>query len=293
MEEQEIEQQTEETQSTGGFAGDDTQEQNSESSEQQTSEDSEQVTEEPDDGVDEVDLFRNKYHSEKKKRKYIYAERKKLERENEELKQYLGNAAHSHTNLKIENLKKDLDQAKNIKSLALDEGDKTTFLEAEDIHQRILYDLKELEKSLPDENDEYHKEDDDLDNSDQPFSQEQIENAEEWIADRQELVRGSSTYNPKLEKGVTEFINALEENLIREGQQDRILSESYFDVIDTYLDSLKVKKREKRYTSSNVGAVRNNFSANGKKTVRLSEKERELASSMGMTEADWISRKYK
>ena len=45
--------------------------------------------EEKEEELSDADLFREKYYQEKKKRKGVYADRQKLEQENEELKKYL------------------------------------------------------------------------------------------------------------------------------------------------------------------------------------------------------------
>ena len=101
----------------------------------------EEKEEEPSD----ADLFREKYYLEKKKRKGVYADRQKLEQENEELKKYLQNTISSNAELYKNNLMSDLEKIKGLRKQALLGEDPDLLIEADDLYYKALMKLNEFE----------------------------------------------------------------------------------------------------------------------------------------------------
>ena len=250
--------------------------------------------------VNEADLFREKYYQEKKKRKGVYADRQKLEQENEELKKYLQNTITSNAELYKTNLMSDLEKIKGLRKQALLGEDADLLIEADDLYYKALMRLNEFEsnyaqnaKKEPDEQDlpeEAVKTKEDINKIDD----EVLENAQEWVNNRPELIEGTKEYNPRVQKALATFIEEFDSELKKQGRAKDILSEDYLDVLDEFVDSIKVEKPKSGYKTSSAGGVRNNFSANtgnGTIQVKLDPWERNYARELGLSEKEYL--KYK
>ena len=124
---------------------------------------------------------------------------------------------------------------------------------------------------------------------------EVFDNAKEWLNNRPELIEGSKEYNPRIQKALATFIEEFDGELRRQGRAQDILSEDYLDVLDEFVDSIRVEKPKSGYKTSSVGAVRNNFSSNsgGGNTiqVKLESWEKDYAKNLGISERDYLKAK--
>ncbi|HNU60776.1 MAG TPA: hypothetical protein PKL04_01100 [Methanofastidiosum sp.] len=254
----------------------------------------EEKEEEPSD----ADLFREKYYQEKKKRKGVYADRQKLEQENEELKKYLQNTISSNAELYKNNLISDLEKIKGLRKQALLGEDPDLLIEADDLYYKALMKLNEFEanrgKFVQDEPEEEVETKEIPENAKQ-LDDEVLDNAKEWLNNRPELIEGSKEYNPRIQKALATFIEEFDGELRRQGRAQDILSEDYLDVLDEFVDSIRVEKPKSGYKTSSVGAVRNNFSSNsgGGNTiqVKLESWEKDYAKNLGISERDYLKAK--
>ena len=250
---------------------------------------------EGEESVNEADLYREKYYLEKKKRKSVLADRQKLEQENYQLKNALDGTIDSNTKLYARDLYNDLEKAKSLKKQALLGDDPDLLLEADEIHQKLLHKVNEFEsyvsKNSPPENDT---------DSEKPTGpvedyEEQIKltNAQEWLDEHPELVPDSGSFNPKIQKELGAFINKFDRELRKEGREDEILSQPYLDVLEEFVDSVKIAKPKDGYTTSNVGGVRNSFSNGSSGTIKvtLTDFDKNYAKNLGITEKEYL--KYK
>lgn len=274
-----------------------------ETDDQETTEDEEpvekaEVVEE--EVVNEADLFKDKYYAEKKKRKSLYADRQNLEDENKELKRVLGGTITTNAELYGRDLYNDLEKIKNIKKQALLGEDADLLLDADEIYQRTLYKINEFESAQArnglhsDEHDTIGSAHDRENYQEQLAKQELDRKSQEWLNERPELVEGSSRFNPKIQRELAEFIEQFDSELIRNGREDEILSDAYLDVLDEYVDKVKVNPKKDGYTTSKVGGVRNNFSngTSGTNTkITLTAFDKSYAKNLGISEKEYL--KYK
>jgi len=250
--------------------------------------------------VNEADIFKDKYYAEKKKRKSLYADRQNLEDENKELKKILGGTINTNAELYGRDLYNDLEKIKNIKKQALLGEDADLLLEADEIYQRTLYKINEFE-SLQARNASHLDDQEDIGSAhDMENYQVQLEQQElarksqEWLNERPELVEGSSKFNPKIQRELAEFIEQFDYELRRNGKEDEILSDAYLDVLDEYVDKVRVNPKKDGYTTSKVGGVRNNFSNSvpGASTkITLTAFDKNYAKNLGISEKEYL--KYK
>ena len=254
----------------------------------------EEKEEEPSD----ADLFREKYYQEKKKRKGVYADRQKLEQENEELKKYLQNTISSNAELYKNNLMSDLEKIKGLRKQALLGEDPDLLIEADDLYCKALMKLNEFEASKgkfvqPEPEEEVETKE--IPENSKQLDDEVLDNAKEWLNNRPELIEGSKEYNPRIQKALATFIEEFDSELRKQGRANDILSEDYLDVLDEFVDSIRVEKPKSGYKTSSVGAVRNNFSSNsgGGNTiqVKLESWEKDYAKNLGISERDYLKAK--
>lgn len=254
--------------------------------------------EEKEEELSEADLFREKYYLEKKKRKGVYADRQKLEQENEELKKYLQNTISSNAELYKNNLMSDLEKIKGLRKQALLGEDPDLLIEADDLYYKALMKLNEFEanrgkfvQAEPEEEVETKE----IPENTKELDDEVLDNAKEWLNNRPELIEGSKEYNPRIQKALATFIEEFDSELRRQGRAQDILSEDYLDVLDEFVDSIRVEKPKSGYKTSSVGAVRNNFSSNsaGGSTiqVKLESWEKDYAKNLGISERDYLKAK--
>jgi len=254
--------------------------------------------EEKEDEPSEADLLREKYYKEKQKRKGVYADRQKLERENEELKKYLQNTISSNAELYKNNLVSDLEKIKGLRKQALLGEDPDLLIEADDLYYKALMKLNEFEArsgkiDKPEETEQEELQD--IPERAEKIDEEVLNNAKEWLNNRPELIEGSKQYNPRIQKAVATFIEEFDGELRRQGRAEDILSEDYLDVLDEFIDTIKVEKPKSGYKTSSVGSVRNNFSSSGGNTstiqVKLDSWEKDYAKNLGISERDYLKAK--
>jgi hypothetical protein len=254
--------------------------------------------EEKEEELSDADLFREKYYQEKKKRKGVYADRQKLEQENEELKKYLQNTISSNAELYKNNLMSDLEKIKGLRKQALLGEDPDLLIEADDLYYKALMKLNEFEASKgkfihPEPEEEVETKE--IPENAKQLDDEVLDNAREWLNNRPELIEGSKEYNPRIQKALATFIEEFDSELRKQGRANDILSEDYLDVLDEFVDSIRVEKPKSGYKTSSVGAVRNNFSSNsgGGNTiqVKLESWEKDYAKNLGISERDYLKAK--
>jgi hypothetical protein len=254
--------------------------------------------EEKEEEVNETELFREKYYQEKEKRKGVYADRKKLEHENEELKKYLQNTISSNAELYKSNLVSDLEKIKGLRKQALLGEDPDLLIEADDLYYKALMKLNEFEAhsgKIDKAEDTEQEESRDIPDRAEKIDEEVLDNAKEWLNNRPELIEGSNKYNPRIQKAVATFIEEFDGELRRQGRAEDILSEDYLDVLDEFIDTIKVEKPKSGYKTSSVGSVRNNFSSSGGNNstiqVKLDSWEKDYAKNLGISEKDYLKAK--
>ena len=256
--------------------------------------------EEKESELSEADLFREKYYQEKKKRKGVYADRQKLEQENEELKKYLQNVESSNIELYRNNLLSELEKIKGLRRQAIAGDNVDLLMEADDLYYKALTKFNQFESNYPqnaknepitaDLPEEAVKTKEDINKIDD----EVLENAQEWLNNRPELIEGTKEYNPRVQKALATFIEEFDSELRRQGRAKDILSEDYLDVLDEFVDSIKVEKPKSGYKTSSAGGVRNNFASstgNGTIQVRLEPWEKDYAKNLGISEQQYLKAK--
>ena len=288
--------QDEETIEDDSYVEDSVEEDSQDVGELSDGDDSENVEDiQEEDPINETDLYKEKYYLEKKKRKSVLADRQKLEQENYQLKNALDGTIDSNTKLYARDLYNDLEKAKSLKKQALLGDDPDLLLEADEIHQKLLHKVNEFEsyvsRNSPPENDT----DDGKPTVPAEDYEEQIKltNAQEWLDEHPELVPDSGSFNPKIQKELGAFINKFDRELRKEGREDEILSQPYLDVLEEFVDSVKIAKPKDGYTTSNVGGVRNSFSNGSSGTIKvtLTDFDKNYAKNLGITEKEYL--KYK
>lgn len=254
--------------------------------------------EEKEEETSELDLLREKYYQEKKKRKGVYADRQKLEQENEELRKYLHDTISSNAELYKNNLVSDLEKIKGLRKQALLGEDPDLLIEADDLYYKALMRLNEFESrnGKTDKSEEKESvESKELPENAERIDPEVLNNAKEWLNNRPELKEGSKEYNPRIQKAVATFIEEFDGELRRQGRAEDILSDDYLDVLDEFIDTIRVEKPKSGYKTSSVGSVRNNFSSSGGNTstiqVKLDQWEKDYAKNLGLTEKEYLKAK--
>jgi hypothetical protein len=124
------------------------------------------------------------------------------------------------------------------------------------------------------------------------IDEERLNNVKEWLNNRPELIEGSRTYNPRVQKALSTFIEEFDNELKRQGRVDDILTDDYLDVLDEFVDTIKIEKPKSGYKTSNVGSVRNNFSSSGGNNstiqVKLDSWEKDYAKNLGLSEKEYL-----
>ena len=286
--------QDEETIEDDSYVEDSVEEDSQDVGELSDGDDSENVKEDiqEEDPVNETDLYKEKYYLEKKKRKSVLADRQKLEQENYQLKNALDGTIDSNTKLYARDLYNDLEKAKSLKKQALLGDDPDLLLEADEIHQKLLHKVSEFESYVSSRTPDASNEE--VEPEENHEEKVKLSNAQEWLNERPELIEGSYNFNPKIQKELGTFIEQFDRELKRNGRKDEILSDAYLDVLDEFVDSVKINRPKDGYTTSNVGGVRNNFSngsSSGSIKVTLTEFDKNYAKNLGITEKEYL--KYK
>jgi len=256
---------------------------------EESSDDVENVEEEL--PIDELDLFKEKYQLERKKRKSVLADRQRLEQENHQLKNILDGTLNNNSELYGRDLYNDLEKIKNIKKHALLGDDPDLLIEADEIYQKTLYKVNEFESAISRNS---VKNSDDGDGDYENYDEQlKVAKAQEWVSEHPELVENSYSYNPKIHREVGSFIEHFDRELKRNGREDEILTDSYLEVLEEFIEGVKVQRPRDGYRTSNVGAVRNNFPSSTGSTVKivLKDYEKDFARSIGISEQQLIKEK--
>jgi hypothetical protein len=267
---------------------------NSEEEEVDASEEPSEDEQEEEEEVDEKELLREKLYAEKKRRKGLYAERQNLAKENEALKKLVSNNIDTTVGLYAKDLYNELDKVKQLKRDVLvgnvpesmTESERAAMIiDADEVQQMILLKLNDLKNKQIDNQSE-----EDTEVEGEEINEERLETAKEWLEDNPELIEGSDEYDPKLHKDVYKFTNKLDRELRKAGKENIILSDTYFRLLDKYVDSIKRKVDTDGYAKSNVGSTRNNFASKGNGTFKvvLTEADKWVMSSMGIPEKEYI-----
>ena len=258
---------------------------------------SDKKEEEEDKSLSDADIFREKYYQEKKKRKGVYADRQKLEQENQELKKILSGTINSNSELYKKGLVSDLEKIKSIRKQALLGEDPDLLLDADELYYKTLIKLEDFEK-------QHVNSSKNIENVSQPvekqvvnddfYNEEAVERAKEWLDTRPELVEGSTKYNPVIQKAVGAFVEKLDRDLKKAGRANEILSEDYLDTIDEFVDKIKAKPVKTKYSTTSVGSVRNNFSNGSTTSIKLTLEpwEKDYAKNLGISEKEYLKYKY-
>ena len=243
--------------------------------------------------IDELDLYKEKYYLEKKKRKSVLSDRQKLEQENYQLKLALEETINSNTKLYSRDLDNNLEKAKSLKREALLGDDPDLLIKADEICQQFLHKVNEFESYIASRTPDVSDEKTSTPPIDDYEEQIKLTNAQDWLDERPELSPDSGSFNPKIYNELDVFIKKLDRELRKNGREDDILSEAYLDVLDEFIDSVKINRPKDGYTTSNVGGVRNNFSnsASGSVRVVLQDYEKDFAKAIGMSESKFLEQK--
>lgn len=247
---------------------------------------------EEEDPVNETDLYKEKYYLEKKKRKSVLADRQKLEQENYQLKNALDGTIDSNTKLYARDLYNDLEKAKSLKREALLGDNADLLIEADEIHQKLLHKVNEFESYVASRTSS--EDNTEIEPTEDLEEKVKLSNADDWLSERSELVEGSHNFNPRIQKELSLFVDKFDRELRKNGKADEILSDAYLDVLDEFIDSVKINRSKDGYTTSNVGGVRNNFSngsSSGSIKVTLTEFDKNYAKNLGISEKEYL--KYK
>jgi hypothetical protein len=270
-------------------------------SDENTDEDSDKIElTEDEQPINEVDLFKEKYYLEKKKRKSVLADRQKLEQENYQLKNALDGTINSSAELYGRDLYNDLEKIKNIKKQALlgafgDPDDPDYYAknadilaEAEDLYQKASYKINEFENIISNKNSNVRNNEEVV--AEQNYEEQiKLEKAQEWMDEHPELIEGSYSYNPKLSEEFTTFVKQVDRELRKEGREDEILSDRYLELLEEFTETVKVDRPREGYSTSNVGGVKNNFSKSSNSVrVTMTEFDKNMARSLKMKPEDYL-----
>jgi hypothetical protein len=197
----------------------------------------------------------------------------------------------------------DLDKAKENKRRAIEEGDLDSLLEADISLTKAIHTINDLEKwayteergkpAPAKQNNDYEQ----SGYTNPRFNEREQEIAKDWLEDHQYLDPNSGQYNVNMANKVAKFINDLDVDLNRNGNEAALFTDEYFDHIDDYIS--KIKKESPKNTKgldavAPVGAVRNSYTSSiGGKTsgptqMILTSDEKRMCSNAGISEKDWL-----
>lgn len=225
-------------------------------------------------------------------------ENRRVLEENAQLKELLRQAEAAGTYQYGKNVYSELDRAKQLKRKAVEDNDIEASIEADVYMNKIIHDIRELEKWSASENTQLPKQQASTSQHQEALA---YEIANDWLSSHRELQPESRYYNSELAEKTAEYINVLNANLARTGNMQAYLSDEYLGVIDDFIEDQKSQTRSEKTQKNigsigNVGSVRNSYSNslhNSSKTqkVSLSTAEKELAKIGGISEEEWVRRK--
>jgi len=163
----------------------------------------------------------------------------------------------------------ELDKAKELRKKALEDGDADAFNDADIAFTKAVNNVDRLERweasnaqeQRPANNEPSRQYNDEIN----------TEIANDWMDEHPYLKPGSVEYVPELAQEVSEFVNYMDSDLAKNGQQNVYFTKEYFDTIDQYIgqaqnrmqsEAPNTRQKPSRNLSSggHVGGVRNSYS---------------------------------
>lgn len=234
-------------------------------------------------------------------------ELEQLRKENEELRMAADLSSKSALKYYDENVAKDLEQAKILKMQALDACDNEAVTEADikiatAIHKmQSVNDYKmqqnmeeEQQRSAPNQQEAY----------DYEHSRRQ-QMAQRWTQDNTWFMPNSPDYDNWMANKVNEFTYNLDQDLVNEREEHRILSVDYLEAVDNYVRKLEGERRHNtrmrgnlnmRETRSPVSPVRSEYSSPSetqRPQYTVDPEEIELCKSLGINIKDYLRERIK
>ncbi len=307
---------------------------------------SEEPTEEPpvDTSAADEDIEKHKKH---KKHKTLKTEFNKVQREkyqalneiemlrveNERLQKLAALTAESATYHNDKSIELKLAQARSAKVAAYETADTEGMLKADELFAEAMNAKAESDRWKSQQ--KYNKEQQAIRAQQEQWQYQQQqqyqqqaepeaymnEESETWVSNNPWCNPESTDYNDEIAQEVLEYSKLIDKKYARLGQEDKILSQQYFDEIDKFVAEhysdnddmgeheapakraappVKVPQPQAR-TNINMKPVRQNVAPVGKTVkqaapsnpnrVVLSAKERDFVKTMGITEADYAKQK--
>ena len=301
----------------------------------------EETEQEASETVDEEDADKQK---KQKKHKTLKTEFNKVQREkyqalheiemlrveNERLQKLAALSSESATYHNDKAIELKLDQARKAKIAAYETADTEGMLKADELFAEAMNAKAESDRWKNQQR--YNEEQRAVRQKQQEAQQQQYdaapepymtEESENWVSNNPWCDPESNQYNEEIAQDVLEFSKLIDKRYARLGQEDKILSQQYFDEIDKYVaehygdsDDVEyeapVRKAVQRSptirpsqpqarTNINMKQVRQNVAPVGKtikqaapanpNRVVLSAKEREFVKTMNITEAEYAKQK--
>ena len=261
---------------------------------------------EPTSTGEEQSAKSNKLWHEKKLKFKAIAEKEAIAAENEKLRKMLDEALDSGSYHHAKSVEAEISMAKDLRRKAIESGDIDSMFKADEAYNKALIAKHEIDKW----NYQQSSQKSNLDQrqgSGLQTQPEQVNNtlsplqqtmAQEWVEAHPELNPESRSYDKHLAEKVAPYINNLESNINQSGQLQYLYSSEFFDMIDNYLDKIKIPRvSNPPLSSNNVAGVKKSYQGSStappsaKKQVVLTADEKIMAANAGVSEKDWL--KYK
>lgn len=234
------------------------------------------------------------------KRKYqVIAEKEALAKENAQLRQMLEESLSSGTYHYGKSAYGELERAKENKKRAIEEGNVDGLIEADLALTKAMNAISDLEKWAYTGNNK--NPDTSPAKATADYGERETEIITDWLDDHPYLQPTHSKYNANLANQVADFVNRLDNQIARSGQQDAYFSEEYFGAIDNYIAELKKgagKAAKTAEQTAHVGGVRNSYGSSsptstsrGTTQIMLTADEKKMCANAGIKEEEWL--KYK
>ena len=223
------------------------------------------------------------------------AEKEEARQEIAQLKKMLDESLNSGTYHYSQNAHLALDKAKEAKEKAIENGDTKALIESDIAIVKALNAINELDKWNSEAQTQHS-----LQQPSKPlydYHETQQAKASDWLEGHSYLQPRSKDYNKDIATQVSDFINHLDDTIVRKNLNDVYFSEEYFDTIDKYIASInhqpqKVSRNSE--SSAHIGAVRNSYGYSGnsqspsKTQITLTADEKIMAANAGISEKEWL-----
>lgn len=282
-----------------------TEEQTEETEEKAADEEETEATETEEENAEEEPVIEKKKEvkawKEKKKRYQAEAKVRQLEAEKEDLMRQLTASLDSGTYHYSKSAYAELERAKEQKKQALESGNVNEAIEADVALAKAVNTINEIEKWVYDSKMSPAP----VSKGPEPQSrqpiipiEEQEEMVRDWLEYHPYLDVNSAKYNKTLATKVTTFVNNLDANLVKNGQENMFYSPEYFETVDDYIEKIRssLSKPKNVQSVSNVAGVRNSYGSTTGKTIKsnqitLSPIEKTLAANLNLTEEQYLMAK--